>query len=309
MKKLLVLGLFLVPFVASAHSLTSSQVNAIVSLLQAFGVSQDILNNVEAQLVSSTPVTPANTPVVTQPQATVPVAASLTIPTQTITPPVIPTFTVSNEGLSQTAYAGNNGYIFNTVQLYLSSGYEGANFNSIPMVLFTGNGANPSDLNNCQIWNGPYWDGSSIPGNVPLGGGIRAVSGRNVSVGAPVQFILDNRVTIGATQTIDLTIRCDISSSAKSGVTYQWSIDTNNSDWNLSGAVAGEQITVNAVQTSAPTITVLNPLQVSVVTQNTQQPSCIDSQEKQIKANVMAAGGTVTPSQLMAIAIQNCPNL
>lgn len=315
MKKLLIAVLFLVPFAASASTLTAGQVSSIISLLEAFGVSQDILTNVEAQLAPVAVNAPENQPV-TSPQDTPIIVATTTAP---VIPagPVIPSFTVSNEGFSNTAYAGNNGYIFNTIQLFLSAGYEGANFSSIPMVLFAGNRANASDLNNCQIWNGAYWDGSSLPGNIPLGTGRKSVNGNTLSIGAPVQFNLDSRVTIGATQTIDLTVRCDISASAQSGGTYQWSIDTNNSDWNLTGAVAGEPISVNAVQSPAATVTIFNPVQATIMSPIMQQQaqkfkdnqSCIDSQEQQIKSGVIASGGSVDASQLMTMALQRCPSL
>ena len=76
------------PMTASASALTMPQVNAIISLLQAFGVQQSVINEVYADLVPSTPTTATQSPT---PQSPTPQTTSSTIVTAPTPVPVATT--------------------------------------------------------------------------------------------------------------------------------------------------------------------------------------------------------------------------
>ncbi len=136
--------------------------------------------------------------------------------------------TMSAQPAAQNIVAGVQGFVFANLQLDASQSGEDVRVASLP-IIFAGDSEN---LTGCQLWDGATAlnTGSRVVNN-PTGGSAKSV------------YSLDNTLTIGKGTVKTLGIGCNLSSQATSSTTYRFGVDTTQSDYSVTGATSGNNIT------------------------------------------------------------------
>lgn len=108
---------------------------------------------------------------------------------------------------------GMNGVTLGTIALTAtqSGEYGAVQVHSLPLTLTTSNGGNAGSLSGCQVFNA---NGMAISGD-----GVQPSGSSNV-------FTFETPLMLAGGQTQTLTVRCNVSASAPSGGTYQFSVGT-----------------------------------------------------------------------------------
>lgn len=191
------------------------------------------------------------------------VPAPIVVPTpvQTITTPIVqtpaprnpPTVTGNNViADSKIVTSGIHEVTFGSFTLSVSNGDENPTLTSIPLTLTLSNGAQASDLKACQLFDGAGYLLNG--GMIVYGAGVQTmIDGGH---GTTVPFALHDRLTLPVNSSSTFTVVCWIASTAVPGASYAWSLGSNSTDWNISGAQWSDIIPINILGGQGTTVTV-----------------------------------------------------
>ena len=236
------------PAVSYAAGLSSSQVSAIVSLLQSFGANTSVIANVQAALTGQ-PTTPSVTQSLSQTAPTTttcptyqpPLCSAGQTPVSPGTgkdgcslPPVCQgtsgSLTVTMQLVpAQTVPPGTINMQFARETLDATASSEDVHVGGLP-ILFTGNVA---DLSNCAV----SIDGNRISNVVPT---LPAIGQMN--------FVFTSPLTVSKGSAAIVSVACNISSGAQNGDSYTIStVYEHNGEYAAYGAVTGTHIVPNTI--------------------------------------------------------------
>jgi len=144
---------------------------------------------------------------------------------------------VSPNPVAQNVVAGVQGFTFANYQFDASQSGEDVRFSS--MVGLLGGGSNGfegayTNLTSCQIW-----DGTTL---LNTGSNVVNPSAGTASSTSANTFTFDNALTISKGTVKTLALKCNLSSSAHSGSTYQWGIATTASNISVTGVTSGAAV-------------------------------------------------------------------
>jgi hypothetical protein len=157
---------------------------------------------------------------------------------------------MATNGLTSPLVASSTGATVARLMLDTTGSGEPISVSSLPFILSTGNGALPSSLNMCQVYNESNPTvalNSYASGTVAASTGL--VSGMNrISLSAPI-VLQPNTSTV-------LDLRCNVDPGLVSGGTYTFSMNTG--DVIATGTVTGRQavVTVNGPVVVPPVVVV-----------------------------------------------------
>ncbi|MEK7109545.1 MAG: peptidoglycan-binding domain-containing protein [Patescibacteria group bacterium] len=138
--------------------------------------------------------------------------------------------TVASSPTGQNIVAGVQGYTFANIQLDASQSGEDVRMSSLPVV-YTSSGTTPdNDLSGCQLFDGA----------TALTTGSRVINSTGATT-ATLSFSFDNSLTIPKGTVKNISVVCNVSSSASSGATYQFGIAA--SGYTATGVTSGVSIT------------------------------------------------------------------
>ncbi len=135
---------------------------------------------------------------------------------------------------------------FANYQLDASQAGEDMRFSSMPLKLTFGGAAVANSLNSCQIWDGA----------TALNTGSNVVNpASSVTTGSDVTFTFDQSLTVpkGAVKT--LTLKCNVSSSAANGNTFNWGIQASPSI-TVTGVTSSNDVTETVTASVGQVMTV-----------------------------------------------------
>lgn len=151
-----------------------------------------------------------------------------------------------NQPSSQNMVAGAQGWTFANVQLDATQSGEDTRFSSIPLVLTVGGGGAVTDLTACQLWSN----------GVALNTGSNVINSNNISSsGTKTVFTLDQAFTVPHGTVATLTLDCNLSSAAASSATYSWAVDTDPTQYAITGVTSGVSVTPVIGSGTAPVMT------------------------------------------------------
>lgn len=228
--------------------ITRETINTILASEVSVNEGDAATTTLPVDLSQSTTTSPYLPPEINYIQNVTPVVP--TIQSHTIGPVISvrnpPTLTVTNIITTDPSVvaAATDSVTLNSFGLEISAGDENIHLSSIPLYLTLGNGAESIDLGRCEIW--AY--------GAPLNAG-----GRDINPSGNTQlyiFTLDQGLQVNAGTDFVATVECNVYSTASSGATYSWSVDSNASDWNATGIMYGDSISTSIIQGFGNTISV-----------------------------------------------------
>ena len=152
------------------------------------------------------------------------------------------TVSVSSSPSAQTVVAGAQNFVFAQFNLDVSASGEDIRLTSLP-VRFTFSGST-QNLSNCQL----------VQGSTALTTGGNAVTpSSSQTSGTDITFTFDNALVITKGTVAALGLRCNVSTSAQAGATYNFGIMTAPT---TVGVQSGQTITANVVGSIGPTMTI-----------------------------------------------------
>ncbi len=145
--------------------------------------------------------------------------------------------TVSSTPVTSSPGAGSTGV---TLGAFTLTGLNGANYSisSLPVMLATANSAQPANLSNCQLFNA---------NNAALNTGNNQV---NTLVDGTNTFTFDQPLAVSS-NAVTLSLRCNVSSAAVSGGTYQF---TAGSPFFITTGTSGVSPMLGVSLTTVPSI-------------------------------------------------------
>ncbi len=167
------------------------------------------------------------------------------------------TLTVANSTspTAQSIVAGGSNVLLAGLQLDASQSGENIRLSSLPVTLTVSAAANvTTDLSACQLFNG----------TTPLNTGSRVINGSNLAstTSQTVTFNFDNSLTVPKGTVLTLGLQCNLSSSANTGATYQFSQGTPTA----TGAVSGNTAVVTLAAGAGPVMTATTGATLTVST-------------------------------------------
>lgn len=152
---------------------------------------------------------------------------------------------VSATPAAQSIVAGGQ-VTFSNYQLDASQAGEDVRFSSMPLKLTFGGSAVANTLNSCQLWDGA----------TALNTGSNVVNpASSVTTGSDVTFTFDQSLTVSKGTVKTLTLKCNVSSSAVSGNTFNWGIQASPSI-TVTGVTSSNDVTESVTASVGQVMTV-----------------------------------------------------
>ncbi len=135
---------------------------------------------------------------------------------------------------------------FTNYQLDASQAGEDVRFSSMPLQLTFGGSAVANSLNSCQLWDGA----------TALNTGSNVVNpASSVTTGSDVTFTFDQSLTVSKGTVKTLTLKCNVSSSAANGNTFNWGIQASPSI-TVTGVTSSNDVTETVTASVGQVMTV-----------------------------------------------------
>lgn len=139
-------------------------------------------------------------------------------------------------GLTSPLVASSTGATVARLQVNTTGSGEPVSISSLPFILSVANGALPSSLFNCQVFN----ESNPTVSLTASSSNVLSAGRNNIALNSPL-ILQPNTSTV-------LDLRCDVASNLVAGGTYTFSMNT--SDLVATGTITGRQATVTVIGTT-----------------------------------------------------------
>jgi hypothetical protein len=160
------------------------------------------------------------------------------------------TVTLSSDPVAQNIVSGIQGFTYGKYQLDASQSGEDVRFSSMVADLESSGsfaGA-PSNLTSCQMFDG----------TTPLNTGSNVVNPSTTATTSDDAntFTFDNSLTVAKGTVKTLSLKCNLSSSADSGSTYQWGVRNTAANMVVTGVTSSNTVTETVTASNGQVMTV-----------------------------------------------------